>query len=128
MHHCIADGIALARVMLSLTDAQPDAGIEPAEPEQRRPRRGQRLLGVVAAPATRASAGARRSAAPCPRGGRGRPRTPPSWSTSRRRPRDDAKALGKLLLSGPDASTVLKGELGRRAAGRLVASRSRSTT
>ena len=31
MHHCIADGIALARVMLSLTDAAPDAGIEPPE-------------------------------------------------------------------------------------------------
>ena len=27
MHHCIADGIALARVMLSLTDSEPDAGI-----------------------------------------------------------------------------------------------------
>jgi WS/DGAT/MGAT family acyltransferase len=27
MHHCIADGIALARVMLSMTDSQPDAGI-----------------------------------------------------------------------------------------------------
>jgi len=26
MHHCIADGIALARVMLSLTDPSPDAG------------------------------------------------------------------------------------------------------
>ena len=29
MHHCIADGIALARVMLSLTDSEPDAPIEP---------------------------------------------------------------------------------------------------
>ena len=27
IHHCIADGIALARVMLSLTDEEPDAGI-----------------------------------------------------------------------------------------------------
>jgi WS/DGAT/MGAT family acyltransferase len=27
MHHCIADGIALARVMLSMTDSRPDAGI-----------------------------------------------------------------------------------------------------
>jgi len=27
MHHCIADGIALARVMLSLTDAESDAGV-----------------------------------------------------------------------------------------------------
>ena len=31
MHHCIADGIALARVMLSLTDSKPDAGIGPPE-------------------------------------------------------------------------------------------------
>ena len=31
MHHCIADGIALARVMLSLTDEQPDAGIAPPD-------------------------------------------------------------------------------------------------
>ena len=30
MHHCIADGIALARVMLSLTDPAPTAGPEPA--------------------------------------------------------------------------------------------------
>jgi diacylglycerol O-acyltransferase len=29
IHHCIADGISLARVMLSLTDSEPDAGIEP---------------------------------------------------------------------------------------------------
>ena len=32
MHHCIADGIALARVLLSLTDSEPDAGIEPSVP------------------------------------------------------------------------------------------------
>lgn len=31
MHHCIADGIALARVMLSLTDSAPDGGIEPPD-------------------------------------------------------------------------------------------------
>lgn len=29
MHHCIADGISLARVMLSITDAAPDAPPEP---------------------------------------------------------------------------------------------------
>lgn len=32
MHHCIADGIALARVMLLLTDEAADAGIEPQRP------------------------------------------------------------------------------------------------
>ena len=31
VHHCIGDGIALARVMLSLTDGDPDAGIDPAQ-------------------------------------------------------------------------------------------------
>lgn len=30
MHHCIADGIALARVMLSLADSEPNAGIRRA--------------------------------------------------------------------------------------------------
>jgi WS/DGAT/MGAT family acyltransferase len=32
IHHCIADGIALARVMLSLTDEEPDAAIAPSAP------------------------------------------------------------------------------------------------
>ncbi|HUA48814.1 MAG TPA: WS/DGAT domain-containing protein [Solirubrobacteraceae bacterium] len=41
MHHCIADGIALARVMLSLTDSRADAGIAPPAVERRR-----RLVGV----------------------------------------------------------------------------------
>ena len=36
MHHCIADGIALARVMLSLTDSDPDAGVAPALPDRPR--------------------------------------------------------------------------------------------
>jgi diacylglycerol O-acyltransferase / wax synthase len=38
MHHCIADGIALARVMLSLTDSHPAAGIaQPAPPRESAP-------------------------------------------------------------------------------------------
>jgi diacylglycerol O-acyltransferase / wax synthase len=51
IHHCIADGIALARVMLSLTDteADTDAGIAPPSPARKaglRPR-----LGAVTGPA-----------------------------------------------------------------------------
>ncbi len=42
MHHCIADGIALARVMLSLTDSEPDAGIGP--PDRRPARRASQGL------------------------------------------------------------------------------------
>jgi WS/DGAT/MGAT family acyltransferase len=55
IHHCIADGIALARVMLSLTDEEPDAGIAPpTRPSRSRPpgtgllTAGRRLLGAAA--------------------------------------------------------------------------------
>ena len=44
MHHSIADGIALARVLFSMTDEEPDAGIEP---EGARGRSRGRLSGLV---------------------------------------------------------------------------------
>jgi WS/DGAT/MGAT family acyltransferase len=45
IHHCIADGIALSRVLLSLTDTHADAGIAPA-----RDGAGRGLVGSVVAP------------------------------------------------------------------------------
>jgi len=55
IHHCIADGIALARVMLSLTDEEPDAAIAPpSPPPSARPpgagllTAGRRVIGAVA--------------------------------------------------------------------------------
>lgn len=55
IHHCIADGIALARVMLSLTDEEPDAAIAaPAPPPSPRPpgagllSAGRRVVGALA--------------------------------------------------------------------------------
>jgi WS/DGAT/MGAT family acyltransferase len=55
IHHCIADGIALARVMLSLTDEEPDAAIAPpSPPHSARPpgagllSAGRRAIGAVA--------------------------------------------------------------------------------
>jgi WS/DGAT/MGAT family acyltransferase len=46
VHHCVGDGIALARVMLSLTDDTPDGAVAPERPSarvsvRRRPLRGQ---------------------------------------------------------------------------------------
>ena len=61
IHHCIADGIALARVMLSLTDTRPDAGFAA------RPRREH---GRGRAPAGRAREARRRGGRGCARGGR----------------------------------------------------------
>lgn len=44
LHHCLADGITLARVLLSLTDREPDAGLDLSEatarPDRPAPRRG----------------------------------------------------------------------------------------
>ena len=37
LHHCIGDGIALVRVMLSMTDDSPDAPWPPPHPEQQPP-------------------------------------------------------------------------------------------
>ena len=59
MHHCIADGIALARVMLSLADEQRDTGIAPV-PSGRDAHRG--LAGELVHQA-RAAAGAATHAA-----------------------------------------------------------------
>jgi diacylglycerol O-acyltransferase / wax synthase len=105
MHHCIADGIALSRVLLSLTDEQRDAGFAEAEAEHAHrgpldaltaPVRGGAHLAdaalhesfeLLAHPGTEAPNVARRAAA-------------------------DARALGKLLLTGSDRPSVLRGKLG----------------
>ena len=93
MHHCIADGIALARVMLSLTDSDPDAGIGPPVPSgrARSPLTSYRAL---AGSTERVLAGAGHAGSP--RSGRAPAsspprRTPRAWparspATGRRRP------------------------------------------
>jgi diacylglycerol O-acyltransferase len=111
MHHCIADGISLARVMLSLADSHPDARI------RRGPRRrsglGSRLrVGGVPIPGTtplatvlHTGSGALRHAAHVA--------TSPSQAASL------AGAIGRdaltgvrLLLTPADAATAIKGDPG----------------
>jgi diacylglycerol O-acyltransferase / wax synthase len=109
LHHCIADGIALAQVLIGMTDpcAEPPASAEPqAEPHTRGPL--ARLLGPVTAAVgttlhvadTLLYEGAELLSHPA-------------------HALDLAKlgvggvaALGKLLLIGPDAQTIFKGQLG----------------
>jgi diacylglycerol O-acyltransferase len=47
MHHCIADGIALARVMMSMTDSDPTAGISSEAPRHGHPTNGVGIGGVA---------------------------------------------------------------------------------
>ena len=105
IHHCVADGIALTRVLLSLTDTQRDAGIEPAQDEVADHTR----LGLITLPvkmgAKVAEAGLHEVADIV---------THPvsELTTLATRGTADAKALAKLLLTPTDADTVLRGELG----------------
>ena len=104
MHHCIADGIALARVLLSLTDAEPGAGLAPPAPDHDG--------GALATLAGAGRAGAHAAEAslleglalarhPEAEGGR-----LIGAATA------NARALGKLLLTSADAPSPLRGKLG----------------
>ncbi len=124
MHHCIADGIALARVMLSLTDGAPsgDGFAQPAPAPDQVTSRGTlgRALGAVFAPVGATTKLARSALGA---GGRvagglahegielvshpiGRERELIDQASA------DAQALAKLLFSPADAQTGLRGELG----------------
>jgi diacylglycerol O-acyltransferase len=98
MHHCIADGIALTRVLLSLTDDQPDAGVAAAEQTAAGHGRIDALAHVAGAALHEGFAVAAHPRSELP-GLLGRAVI-------------DARTLGKLLLTGSDAKTVFKGELG----------------
>lgn len=110
MHHCIADGIALARVMLSLTDSRPDAGIAPA-PAGKRPHPGGQLS-ALAGPTARALSVAGHASATVLRQG-AEVVTSPSHAVSLAGAvaRDGAAAL-RLLLTPGDAANAIKGDPG----------------
>jgi hypothetical protein len=99
MHRCIADGIALARVLQSLTGEQPDLQVAPPVAEAN----GHGLRDLLVAPA---HAGPHLAAPDCTR-------RCTSSRTRRRRSRAsppegnaDARALARLLLTSGDEKTV----------------------
>ena len=105
MHHCIADGIALSRVLLSLTDEEADAGVAGAEAP---PSRHGPLHALGAS-----LRGGRRAAEVALHEGLeivAHPRSEPAGLAHGAAA--NAKALGKLLLTGPDHPSALRGELG----------------
>ncbi len=110
VHHCIADGISLARVMLSLTDAAPGSGIAPAEPEPE-PGRTRALLPGVAPVARMLTAGRRGGAVALRQGAE--IVSSPSHVTrlAGAVARDGATAV-RLLLTPADSASAIKGEPG----------------
>ncbi len=111
MHHAIADGIALARVLLSLTDAHATVSDGLAPPAPAAPGGGGPLSPLVGAARTglhltRAAVGTAMheglEVLAHPR------HTVDLLETAR----DGGQSLAKVLLTGADADTVLRGELG----------------
>jgi diacylglycerol O-acyltransferase / wax synthase len=109
MHHCIADGVALARVLLSLTDEEADAGLAPPAPPAAH--RGGPLDGLLR-PAAAAAGFAWGLAGAAWHEGTSLLAHPERTVDLAAAARDDARALAKVLLARPDADTVLRGDLG----------------
>ncbi len=102
IHHCIADGIALVRVMLSLTDDSPKAAL-PRRPAKR-PAPGFRVsLDWLPSAVGRGVAA-----------GQDLLDNPEKLGDLARLGARGAYRLGRLILLPPDPQTILKGELGRR--------------
>jgi hypothetical protein len=113
MHHCIADGIALARVLLSLTDSTPEAGIEPYVPAETEHHGGLTgAVGDVLRPARQVASLTRTLAGAAAHEAFEIARDPSELVDLAAAVSTDAKALAKTLLPGADTRTVLRGELG----------------
>jgi diacylglycerol O-acyltransferase len=110
MHHCIADGIALARVMLSLADSDPDAGVAPDDAPLRSAPTG--LLAGVAGSAMRALGGAGAASLTAVRQGAHIATSPRHAGRLAGALGRDAATTARLLLTPADAATAIKGDPG----------------
>ncbi|MFQ5578485.1 MAG: wax ester/triacylglycerol synthase family O-acyltransferase [Anaerolineae bacterium] len=109
LHHCIADGIALMHVLLSLTDDGPDAPWPgPAGADDREQNRLASLLESAAVTAVRTI----RRAETLAREGRETLSTPSRALELAKVGADGATAAARLLLRLPDPKTIFKGPLG----------------
>ncbi len=105
MHHSIADGIALARVLLSMTDESREGGVAPElDADERTPR-----LGSITRPL---AVGTHLAQAALHEGLALLSHPESEVENLVERATADADALGKLVLAPPDRRTVLRGELG----------------
>jgi len=105
IHHCTADGIALSRVLLSLTDQLSDTAL--GAPRDGAPGRGR--IGSLAAPV---KAGVQLAGAGLHEGIEFVTHPATELTSLARSGTAEARALAKLLITGPDAKTVLSGKLG----------------
>jgi WS/DGAT/MGAT family acyltransferase len=106
IHHCIADGIALARVMLALTDSQADPGIAPPPPPAAA--HSKLSLSSLTRPASAAVSGVRSVGGAVIHEGLETLARPAHLAELATTAAQDAGTLAKLLASPADSETVLR--------------------
>jgi diacylglycerol O-acyltransferase / wax synthase len=109
MHHCIADGIALARVMLSLTDSAP--GVPAPSIEAQHHDHERSALGRMAGPLAPALGATRAVAGALARESVETLRHPRHAAELAAGAADVARALAKALVTPSDPNGPLRGEL-----------------
>ncbi|MGK2938874.1 MAG: wax ester/triacylglycerol synthase family O-acyltransferase [Solirubrobacteraceae bacterium] len=109
MHHCIADGIALSRVLLSLTDLD-DASVQVAEPHAQG-NGGHGLIHDITKPFGGLAGIGLSAASTVAKEGLQTLAHPGHVEELAKTAAQDAGTLAKLLLAPPDADTALRGEL-----------------
>jgi WS/DGAT/MGAT family acyltransferase len=110
LHHCIADGLALVQVLLSLADESPDAPWPepPAEPDTTE----STLFGRFILPPLRLTNQALNISGKILQGSLDLLDDPWYIKSIARSGIDNAAALAKLLLISPDRKTLFRGECG----------------
>jgi WS/DGAT/MGAT family acyltransferase len=113
LHHCLADGIALIHVLLSMTDTSPDAPrpvLPVEEPDEPRPASGlwEETLSILPAPL---QSGARVFESLAQTGLKALENPAYAYGLARLGTRT-AVAAGRLALRWPDPETIFKGPLG----------------
>ena len=111
LHHCIADGIALMRVLLSMTDAEPDAVWQPLAEENQSD--GWGALDVLK-PSLRTASSTLKLTETLVHEGMETLIHPSRLIDAALMGTSGTVALGKLLLIGPDSKTLFRGKCGIR--------------
>ena len=111
MHHCIADGVALARVLLSLADSEPEAGIGASPHDVHLPEPGLRVGGLPV-PHSRLAHRVARVGGGVLRQGLSLAASPSHVVRLAGAVARDASTAARLVLTPGDAATAIKGEPG----------------
>lgn len=112
LHHCIADGVALMHVLLSLADEKPDAALPEVHEEAKLEISPLARLFVPAVMTARSASRAMQKTGSMMHQGMDALVHPERWVDGARFGVGSSKALAKLLFILPDQKTVLKGKCG----------------